>query len=475
MTAAPPLPPAARKFLHGLQVQALSYALDNQTPSGLILDRQSNHGPRRGHGLCSTAATGMGMISLALASAEPYHLLPHSDAVARVRHTLEGARDRLPHTHGVLPHFVEAASGAVVGIDQRSTIDTAWFVAGGLWAATFLRDPGLERLAGDLYGRIDWHYWTAPAQGSGHRSQGSGDRGKESTDALRSSDCRSPTPDPCFLTPDSCSLTPDPWDGAGLLRHAQDGRGHFLPSCWDRLNGETVFMYVLAAGADGPHAWPVGAWPRLGTFAGRVAGFRFGNADLGLFVFQYGLDLLDLRRWREPGGVDLAGEAVLAAEANYRCCRGLSEHFATFRHYWGLSAGDGPGEADAGDIYRCYAPSGPIDGTAHVTASLASVAQAPSLVWENLWQAQSDRTLAARGRYGFSNLNHDLRWAGRDMVGIDAGAAVLAVDNYLMGQRVRQVFHQIGWVQEGLQRLRFRPTAAATDAGETEPLCRKAS
>jgi hypothetical protein len=29
-----------------------------------------------------------------------------------------------------------------------------------------------------------------------------------------------------------------------------------------------------------------------------------------LFVFQYGLDLLDLRDWLPPGGVDLAAEAL---------------------------------------------------------------------------------------------------------------------------------------------------------------------
>src|ERR1700722_4092729 len=159
MTATPPLL-AERQFLLGLQKQALRYFLDNQAPSGLLLDRQSNHGPLRRRGLCSTAATGMGMIALALAANEPYSLLSRSTAVARIRRALEGARDRLPHTCGVLPHFVEVVSCAVVGEDARSTIDTAWLVAGGLWAATFLRERVLQDLADELYARIDWRFWT---------------------------------------------------------------------------------------------------------------------------------------------------------------------------------------------------------------------------------------------------------------------------------------------------------------------------
>src|SRR6185437_2483475 len=74
-----------------LQCQALQYFLDNQTPAGLILDRQRNHGPPRSRGPCSLAATGMGWIALALASQEPYRLLTPSDAIVRIREGLETA------------------------------------------------------------------------------------------------------------------------------------------------------------------------------------------------------------------------------------------------------------------------------------------------------------------------------------------------------------------------------------------------
>ena len=55
-------------------------------------------------------------------------------------------------------------------------------------------------------------------------------------------------------------------------------------------------------------------------------------------------------------------------------------------------------------------------------------------------------------------------WVGRDMVGIDAGAAVLALDNVLRGDRVRAVFHGLPCVQRGLERLGFTRVAAVRQA-----------
>jgi hypothetical protein len=419
-----------RTFLLDLQKQALAFFLENQAPRGLVLDRQRNHGPRLSHGLWSTSATGMGFIALALASAPPYRLLTPAAAALRVRAGLRAALDLLPHDHGVLPHFVDSGTGAVHGSDHLSTIDSSWLVAGALWAADFLQEPELETLAGWLYERIDWHYWTAPEA-------------------------------PGFQ---------------GLLRHGKGPGGRLLPCSWDRLNGETAFMYVLAAGAAEGRAVSAACWAALRPFYGSVAGLRFNNADLGLFVFQYGLDLLDLKRWRVPGGVDLPAEARLATRANREACREVRDTFSTYRRFWGLSAGDGPGRApDDTDTYRCYAPSGPVDGTAHLTATLAAVGAHPEGVMENLREAEHDRTLKARGRYGFSNVNLDRCWVGRDMVGIDAGAAVLALDNYLAGDRVRVVFHRLPCVQRGLARLGFTQAFAAAPTADGASEVRRAS
>jgi hypothetical protein len=184
---------------------------------------------------------------------------------------------------------------------------------------------------------------------------------------------------------------------------------------------------------------------------------RFISADLGLFVFQYGFELLDLAHWQEPGRLDLHEQAALATEANIRVCRAAANRFETYRHYWGLSAGDGPGDRVGAAVYRSYAPGEPLDGSAHLTASLASIAHNPEQVLKNLITAQRDTRFCSLGRYGFSSINVDRDWVGRDMVGIDAGAAILALDNFLFDNRVRHVFQTVPCVQQGLRRIGFSP------------------
>jgi hypothetical protein len=411
------LVPEERAFLLHLQALACRYFVENQTADGLVLDRQANFGARRLDGWRSSAATGMGMIAIALASAPALRLISRSEARRRVKRVLTTALQQMPHTHGIMPHFIDL-TGAAAGVDVCSTIDSAWLVAGALWAATFLGAAELDDMAGRLFERIDWSYWTVPP---------------------------------------ARPL-------AGLIRHGADRAGRFLPCAWDRLNGETVFMYVLAAGAEHGRKWPAESWPELQPFFGTVAGMRFVSADLGLFVFQYGLDLLDLATWQEPGALDFPVQAALATEANFRCCRAAAS-FKTYREYWGLSAGDGPGESRTGDTYRCYAPARPLDGTAHLTATLASIEHRPELVLEQLRRARHRSHLSPLGRYGFSNINLDRRWVGHDMVGIDAGAAVLALDNFLADNRVRNVFHELPQVAAGVERIGFvrkKPSVAET-------------
>ena len=404
--------PADRGFLLDLQRRALLYFVENQAPCGLILDRQANHGSARPSGTCSSAATGMGLIALVLASGAPHRLISRPEALIRVRSAVDAALHRLPSDGGMMPHFVDASAGTVLGFDATSTVDSSWLIAGALWAAAELRDPALRASAQELYDRIDWAGWAAP------------------------------------------SLP----DGAGpLLLHGRGRDGRRLRARWDRLNGETIAMYVLAAGAEGPRALPPTAFAALRPFYGTVAGYRFNNADLGLFVFQYGLDLLDLNSSEAPGGVDLEAEAAIATAANAAACRELAARFPTYRRYWGLSAGDGPGPAPGVDAYRDFAPGGPIDGTAHLTATLASIGHHPGPVLENLWTARRDRDLRPLGRYGFSTVNLGVHggWIGRDMVAIDAGAAILALENVLAAGRVRAGFGELACVRRGLDRLGF--------------------
>jgi hypothetical protein len=89
-------------------------------------------------------------------------------------------------------------------------------------------------------------------------------------------------------------------------------------------------------------------------------------------------------------------------------------------------------------------------------------------VLENVGQAERTKELEPHGRYGLGNINVDRNWIARDMVGIDAGSAVLALDNYLMNNRVCAVFHALPCVHRGLERLKF-------ERAESAPALRQAS
>jgi len=106
-----------------------------------------------------------------------------------------------------------------------------------------------------------------------------------------------------------------------------------------------------------------------------------------------------------------------------------------------LSAGDGPpdkqGEQDA---YRAYAPDDRIDGTAHITATLASIEVRPDLVLQNVDAAQALKEPKMLGRYGYSNINLDRNWVSNDVVGIDMGAAVMGLENELYDDVIQKTW-----------------------------------
>jgi hypothetical protein len=393
------------KQLSLLENQAIKYFLDNQTESGLIFDRQTNFGQTNKSPWISLSATGMGLIAIALASGPNHHLITRAEAIARVRKALLAAKS-VPAIHGMMPHFFDPVTLKWQSNDQVSTIDSSWLIAGGLWAAKYLKDDSLEQLADELYNRVDWDYWA-------------------NTDTA---------------------------SGAPVLCMGMDEKGNHWKSLWDRINSEAAFMYIMAIGARN-HALPPSAWAALKPYNKKVAGVDLAGGDLGLFAFQYSNELMDLNAYK-GNKVDLYSEAIKGARANYAFCRELAGQYKTYGHFWGLSAGDGPpAKGQSGDPYRAYAPNTDVDGTAHVMATLASIDVAPDLVLANVKEADALTSPQMHGRYGFSNINLDKNWVSSDVVGIDVGAAVMALENTLNNNEVRKVWQELPCSKRAAARL----------------------
>ncbi len=390
---------AKRRFLEDLQHRQLMFFLENQTPGGLMLDRQHNRGKVDMHGLCSTAATGMGLIALSLAAQPEYRLLSKAQAALRIERAIQAAH-RLPQKHGIMPHFLDSKLN-VLGEDHFSTIDSSWLIIGALISAQILGDSKLIALAKALYDRVDWRYWA------------------------------------------------DDPTGESLLFMGQAADGSFLHNRWDKLTAETAFMYLMAFGAQPERALQKSVLPKLGVL----------TADewkgMGLFAAQYSNCLLDGDYSRRVMGIDLIGIERAQTETNRFVCGKLGALYGTYSDkFWGLSAGDGPGSD--GDIYRTYAPI-TADGTAHITATLPSIEVAPQEVIDNAVSAAKLRIgpdkLDPVGKYGLSNINIDRHWISRDVVGIDIGAATMALDNYLHRNRVRQAVLKLEFAQRAAKVL----------------------
>lgn len=403
------------EILLGLHQQAFQYFLENQLPHGLILDRQRNHGRRVFSGLCSLSATGMGLIAYALSttSREIFNpgvrrrvrpLLTKAQAKKRIKRALNTALS-MPHEHGMLPHFVDAKTLQPVGSDVISTVDSAWLFAGALWAAEYLNDDELRTLSGELFNRVDWRFWLTKS-------------------------------------------TTKP-----LLSHGMSRDGKQLNSYWDRFNAEALFMYVLATGAR-KNALEADSVFALEPGFGKLLGKDYLSPELGLFVFQYSMELLNKENIPLVDGVNLPQECRRSTLVNQAVCSANASKFRTFRRFWGLSAGDGPGsEPQSADSYRAYSPLDSVDGTAHLTATLGSIGVCRELVVQNVVAAERSIWRKARGRYGYSNVNVDRNWFSRDVVGIDLGMAVLAIENALFDGRVRQCFHKLDAVKRAVEKL----------------------
>lgn len=105
----------------------------------------------------SIAATGVGLVGLAVAHVEGWDPDAGAKALETLRSVNRGAAPRCPHT-GFFYHFHDLETGEVWGRSEISTIDTSILVAGARLAAHHLGGayPEVRREAEKLVASIDW-------------------------------------------------------------------------------------------------------------------------------------------------------------------------------------------------------------------------------------------------------------------------------------------------------------------------------
>ena len=380
-------PEADAALLDELQRRSVRYFWEGaDARTGLLLDRAgADGGPSaavRSRDVASISATGFGLTGLCIAERRGW--IARDEAYARVLTTLRFLADKMPHERGFFYHFVDRGTGRRAWNCELSSIDTALLMAGVLTARQHYRGTEVERLATELYERVDWPWMLAGGE--------------------------------------TLSMGWKPEGGP---------EGKFLAARWDRFSEHPV-LYLLALGSRThplpPEAWR--AWKRepVVTYAGR----RFLQHP-PLFVHQFPHAWFDFRGRKDFDGRDFWKNSVDATLAHRQFCVDLGKGGdARFAHYgealWGITSSDsargyvGWGGPPATDN---------LDGTVVPCAAAGSLPFAPAECLQTLRHMRTtygDRTWK---RYGFVDaFNPRTEWVGTDVIGIDVGITVLMAENY---------------------------------------------
>ena len=386
-------------FLNDLQRRAVRY-FDEQTEprTGLTRDRASKDG---GVSVApaSVAATGFALTAWCIADQRGW--LPPGEALRRVRTTLEFTLARVAQERGWLYHFVDAKSGRPAGDSEVSTIDTALFLKGAIFAREYLADERVRLLVAELYGRIDWA-WAR--------------------------------------------------NGGETLSHGWRPRSGFIPHRWDSYS-ELMGLYLLGIGAPerplAPEAWH--AWRRAPVVSYRGRTFI---QCAPLFTHQFAHAWFDFRGRRDDYA-DYFQNSVDATLAQRDWCADQAWRFPHWsRVLWGVTASD--------SAHGYVAWGGPAMATEKIDGTLVPCAPAGSLPFaprECLAALREMRAVGGEtvwGRYGFVDaFNPQTGWVASDVIGIDQGITLVMAENH-RSRLVWETFMRAPEVRRGMQLAGFK-------------------
>lgn len=412
--------------LRKLQHDTFKYFLHEINPAnGMVADstRKNTH--------ASLTAIGLGLAAYTVGAERGYISRP--DAVQRVLTTLRffwnSPQNESPDAtgyKGFFYHFLDMKTGRRAIKCELSTVDTTFFLAGALAAATYFSDSTNEeteirRLADALYRRVDWQW------------------------AL---------------------------NGGLTLTHGWKTGTGFLKYRWSGYD-EALLLYVLGLGSPTyplpPESYQ--AWATTYRWK-KLYGYEFLFAG-PLFIHQLSHVWIDFRgiqdapmRDRQIDYFENSRRAVYVqqqyAMRNPRGFKGYGENA------WGITASDGPGPARRrvdGIERRFYdykargVPYGPDDGTLAPWSVVSSLPFAPEIVLPAI-EYLNDVYPEMTNKYGFKcSFNptfpdHDKGWIAQGYYGLDQGPVVLMIENYL-SDFLWRLMQRCPYIITGLRRAGF--------------------
>lgn len=362
------------QFLDKLEYDSLNYFPgETNTLNGLIKDSSRPGAP------CSVASVGFGLTALCIGESRGW--IDKTQVYDRVLETLKTFRDKVPNEHGFFYHFLDMRTGDRTWNSELSSIDTALFMAGALFAGEYFKGTEVEAIAKELYDRVDW-----------------------------------------------------PWmmNGRKVICMGWRPEDGFLPYYWDSYS-EAMILYALAIGS-GTHPIPAGSWFEWSRPTDVYDDYKVIYCYTGsVFTYQYSHAWIDFRHLDETGtGTNYYSNSVSAVKANREFCIDNSLGHKTYgEDSWGLTACIGP------TGYKGY---GAKPGEAMNDGTIAPSGMAGSMVfdWERslggLKYLYDNHRSFLYGKYGFKDaFNLETHWWAEEYLGIDQGITVLMLENYKTG------------------------------------------
>jgi len=349
--------------------------------TGLTKDRAKNIIDKDEYTVASIASTGYALAALPIGVQHGW--VKKQDAYNRALISLRFLNSKLPNEHGFFYHFVDWKTGERQWKCELSSVDTGLLVIGGLVCGQYFKGSEVQRLANALYDRVDWRWM---------RQAGATD---------------------VSATPPTMSMG---W-------HPESG---WINARWQGYS-EASFLYLLAMGAPEGKDLPGSVWTQWDVKPATLEGLDVLGGPGPIFMAQMCPGYFDLRGLADRQNYNWWQNFVNAHRAQVLFCRRHEDKFASFKGgVWGITASDQP------QGYGAEAPvESEADGTIAPSAFLAGmlfVPEASERALKTLWALpERDKFW---GRYGFSNaLNVDKNWYDPDVIGLDLGMTLLALEN----------------------------------------------
>lgn len=385
------------QFLEDLERANFLFFWEQADPqTGLIKDRCNMHKTDTSN-VASLAATGFGLTALCIGNERNF--VSYADSKERVIATLRSLWSLTTNHRGFFYHFANINTGERIWDSEISSIDTAILLCGVLTCRQHFRSSQIERLAADIFNRVEWN-WLA--------------------------------------------------EDTTLVSHGWSPEGGFLPYRWGDYS-ELMMMYLLGLGSTS-HPLPPDAWKAWKRTIFEYDGLRYVGSFAPLFVHQYSAAWFDFRGKRDRY-LDYFKNSTIATEAHRLFCLDLATRFPDYSDdLWGITASD----SEHGYVAWGGPPeTGPIDGTVVPSApggSLPFLPQATLRVLKNMKNRYGSRSWS---RYGFVNAFNPLtNWFDSDVIGIDTGITMLMAENLRTGF-VWNTFMKNIEAQRGLERAGF--------------------